>query len=216
MPTTAAPASNHSSTLPGDTPPDGMMFMAANGDTPSIDFRIFAVTWPAWKSLIIFAPLRCRSHSSLDDRPDGTASKPTRLHSGMKPRGLIGDSANLPPSPAISSRLHTVSSITVPTPIHTDAGSFSTNVFRTRRQSVESTVTSIALAPSSTSSIPRAIAASGFLARRIASTPQVLSVARVTSSGEAPPAAAPASASASWHGCPAWAFSIASKSTRVT
>ena len=66
IPITAAPASSHSSAFNGEHPPDGIMFMAASGDTPRIDFKIFGPTKPAWNILSIIAPCRFISHSSFE------------------------------------------------------------------------------------------------------------------------------------------------------
>mmetsp|Transcript_39651 Transcript_39651/g.98203 ORF Transcript_39651/g.98203 Transcript_39651/m.98203 type:complete len:266 (-) Transcript_39651:930-1727(-) len=173
MPTQAAPASHHCAALAGDTPPLGRMFKFwPRGPTSRIDLSIAGDDKPAWKSFIIRHPRRCKSQHSLGVNADDIARMPWRWHSSMKPFGSIGESANVPPSDLISPICETVSSITVPTPSMTSAGSALRSPESTAFQSLLSSVTSIARHPIAASSTPRAMATSGSpLARKMARTP---------------------------------------------
>ena len=77
----AGARTSHSSALSGETEPEGMMFMAARGDTPSIDLRILGPTIPAWNILRHSAP---GTHNST-----APYARPINVRRKMRPAGAL-------------------------------------------------------------------------------------------------------------------------------
>ena len=98
----------------------------------------------------------------------GTGSTLYFRHASIMPGGLKGLSANFAPKAA--TRGTSAASWTVPTPTQQKSPTRATSVESTRSNSTLSSVTSSAEQPRFASSTPRAMAASAFLARRIATT----------------------------------------------